>query len=66
MRYHSIKNRDKMHIKAKKAPDNLILKTTYSRYRNFCNGLLRKLKMAYETSELEKAKKQPQNVMEYH
>lgn len=54
-----IKNRDKMHLKSKKAPDNLILRTTYLRYRNFCSDLLRKLKRSYESSELEKAKKNP-------
>lgn len=54
-----IKNRDKLHVKSRKAPDNLILKLTYTRYRNFCNGLLRKLRIAYEKNELEKAKNNP-------
>lgn len=54
-----MKHRDRMHIKSKKSPDNIILKSTYSRYRNFCNNLLRKLKKSYETAQLEKAKNNP-------
>lgn len=54
-----IKHRDKLHIKSKKSPDNLILQVTYRRYRNFCNMLLRKLKRAFEKSELEKSKNNP-------
>ncbi|CAB3228446.1 unnamed protein product [Arctia plantaginis] len=51
-----------MHAKTKKTPENLVLKTTYIRYRNYCNTLLRKLKIAYETNELLKAKKNPKEL----
>lgn len=54
-----IKHRDKLHVISKKSPDNLILQLSYSRYRNFCNTLLRKLKRSYEMSELEKSKNNP-------
>lgn len=53
------RHRDKLHTQSKRAPDNLILKLTYKRYRNFCNDLLRKLKISYERSELEKASNKP-------
>ncbi|KAJ0179998.1 hypothetical protein K1T71_004589 [Dendrolimus kikuchii] len=54
-----VRNRDNMHKKLRKDPDNAILKLTYSRYRNFCNALIRKQKIAYEKAELEKAKNNP-------
>lgn len=47
-----IRTRDRMHKKLKQKPDNLTLKTTYNRYRNFCNSLLKKLKRLYEKTEL--------------
>lgn len=45
-----IKNRDKLHKKAKINPSNNVLKITYSRYRNYCNKILKKLKLVYEKS----------------
>jgi hypothetical protein len=57
-----IRNRDSMHQKLKKDPDNYILKTTYNRYRNFCNSLLKKIKIAYEKGEFEKAKNNPKEM----
>lgn len=54
-----IRNRDKMHLALKTQPDNPILKITYSRYRNFCNSLLRKLKINYEKTEFMKRKNNP-------
>lgn len=51
-----MKNRDNMHKKLRHTPDNEILKCTYRRYRNFLNGLLRKLKLQYERSQFEQAK----------
>lgn len=54
-----IKNRDKMHIKLKKNPNNEILKITYKRYRNFCNYLLRRLKRDFEREQFLKAKDNP-------
>lgn len=52
-----IRNRDRMHAKLKKTGENEILKITYTRYRNYCNSLLRNLKREYEKSEFTKAKK---------
>lgn len=54
-----IRNRDRMHQRCRKDPNNIILKLSYTRYRNFCNKLLHKLKHAYEKSELNKAKNNP-------
>lgn len=54
-----IKHRDKLHVQSKKSPENLILQVTYSRYRNFCNMLLRKLKRVHEKNEIEKSKNNP-------
>ncbi|KOB65472.1 putative tick transposon [Operophtera brumata] len=50
-----IRHRDNMHLKVKKQPNDQILVKSYRRYRHFCNGLLKKLKISYERSELEKA-----------
>lgn len=36
-----IRNRDNMHLRLRKTPDDLTLKITYTRYRNFCNKLLK-------------------------
>lgn len=57
-----IQNRDRMHINANKSPDNIILKNTYTRYRNFCNDLLRKLRTAYDANELKKANNCPRKL----
>lgn len=59
-----IQNRDNMHKKTKKQPDNVILKITYKRYRNFCNILLRKLKCDYERTEFVKARNNPKKTWE--
>ena len=50
-----IRHRDKLHQKLTKFPNNDALLTTYSRYRNFCNSLLKKLKRNYEKSEIQNA-----------
>lgn len=47
-----IKNRDNLHKKAKASPNNEVLHVTYTRYRNFCNNLLKKLKAEFESKEL--------------
>jgi hypothetical protein len=52
-----LRNRDKLHQKSKKQPDNDILKTTYKRYRNYCNELLKNLKADYNKTELANATK---------
>lgn len=51
-----IRNRDRLHKKLRNNPNNLILKISYKRYRNFCNRLLRRLKITYEKNELLKSK----------
>lgn len=51
-----LKNRDNMHSKLKKTPDDIILSITYKRYRNFCTNLLRKIKTNYEKNELARTK----------
>lgn len=57
-----LRNRDKLHLKVKKNPDNEILKITYTRYRNYCQTLVRKLKNNYERSNLENAKNNPKTL----
>lgn len=52
-----MRNRDNMHKKLKSNPNNEILATTYRRYRNYCNNILKNLKREYEKSELQKASK---------
>ncbi|KAL0879195.1 hypothetical protein ABMA27_002982 [Loxostege sticticalis] len=50
-----MRHRDKLHMKAKANPTNVILQYSYKRYRNFCNNILKKVKSNYEKKELEKA-----------
>lgn len=57
-----IQNRDQMHMRSKKSPNNSTLKITYTRYRNFCNDLLRNLKLTYEKCELQKAQSNPKEL----
>lgn len=59
-----IRNRDKMHLKLKNNPTNLIIKITYSRYRNFCNGLIKKLRISYQQEQFTKAKNNPKATWE--
>lgn len=49
-----IRNRDKLHLNTKK-PNNEIALITYRRYRNYCNKLIKNIKIQYEKSLLEKA-----------
>lgn len=50
-----MRNRDKLHKKCKLSPNNEVLRVTYSRYRNFCNFILRKVKQDYERTEIKNA-----------
>lgn len=50
-----MRNRDKLHMKAKSCPNNPILQLTYKRYRNFCNSLLKNIKIKYDKNLLEGA-----------
>lgn len=45
------RHRDKLQKKAKINPQNAILQLTYTRYRNFCNKLLKNIKIEYEKQE---------------
>ncbi|CAG5027410.1 unnamed protein product [Parnassius apollo] len=53
-----IRNRDSLHIKARKLQDNITIQITYEykRYRNFLQTLLRKVRSEYERCEFLKAK----------
>lgn len=52
----SIRKRDKLHIKFKLSPNNSQLKTTYLKYRNACNKLIKSLKIQYYAMKLESNK----------
>lgn len=54
-----IRHRDSLARKVNQTPENYILKLTYIRYRNFCNKLLKKLKISFEKTELQKNKNNP-------
>lgn len=54
-----IRNRDKLYLKSTKSPTNQTLKTIFTRYKNYCNNLLKKVKKTFEQNELEKAKGDP-------
>lgn len=47
-----INNRNKLQKQLNCDPSNYILKTTYKRYRNYCNNLIKKLKRQYESDLL--------------
>lgn len=57
-----IRNRDKLHLKVKNNPFDIVLKITYARYRNFCQKLIRSLKINYERNKLEIAKNNPKKL----
>lgn len=52
-----IKNRDQLHKKAKRNPDNETVNITYRRYRTYCNNLLKRLKRNYEREQIKIAGK---------
>lgn len=52
-----MRHRDNLHTKTRKYPQNSTLNSIYRKYRNFCNNLLKKLKLNYERAELLKAGK---------
>lgn len=54
--------RDKLHQIAKKTPNDQIAKITYTRYRNLCNVLLRKIKMTYEKNLIINAQSDNKNL----
>lgn len=52
-----MRNRDHLHKKLKQSPDDEILKVTYTRYRNFCTKILKKVKRQHDAFEIKKAGK---------
>lgn len=50
-----IRHKDNLHKKLKTDPDNHILKTSFTRYRNYCDKLLKKAKTEYEKKEIKDA-----------
>ncbi|KAL4706421.1 hypothetical protein ACJJTC_010904 [Scirpophaga incertulas] len=52
-----IRHRDRLYRKYKQSSCDPNHKIIFTRYRNFCNNLLRKVKKEYERHEFEKAKK---------
>lgn len=54
-----IRNRDRMHKQLKKQHNNVTLAITYSRYRNYINKLLKKLKKEYNRQALMRTKNDP-------
>lgn len=52
-----IRNRNKLQLESRLEPHNEVLKITYKRYRNFCNGLIKKLKRKYEREQIENSAK---------
>lgn len=52
-----MRNRDAMHRNLQNNPDNPIIKETYRRYRNFCNTIIKKAKIIYDRTELQKVSK---------
>lgn len=47
-------NRDNLHKKSKLNSDNEELRITYTRYRNFCNSILKKVRRSYEKNWIQK------------
>lgn len=50
-----IRHRDNLHKKSNRFPNNEILKITYKRYRNFCNGLIKRLKRKFDKEQISNA-----------
>lgn len=56
------KHRDNLHTKVRANPNDKVLLKIYSRYKNFHNDLLRKLKRQYESQVLEQNKDNPRKL----
>lgn len=54
-----IKNRNNLHKKAQKSPNNMIVQITYKRYRSYCNKILRNLKLQHNKKQLQEASGNP-------
>lgn len=54
-----IRNRYNLQKKLRSDPDNMSLKITYKRYRNYRNNLIKKLKRQYDREQLNRCNKNP-------
>lgn len=54
-----VRNRDRLYKLSKRDPGNHLAKLTYTRYRNFCTNLLKKIKQAHERTQFKKVKNNP-------
>lgn len=59
-----LRHRDSLHAKLRASPTDMTLVVVYKRYRNHCTNILKKLKIAYEKNELEKAGKDTKKTWE--
>lgn len=50
-----LRNRDKLHKKVKKYPNNEVLQLTFKRYRNYCTSLLKSAKSNYDRAQIKNA-----------
>lgn len=50
-----LRNRDHLHLKSKRDPNNESLLITYKRYRNHCNNIIKKVRRAYDKELITKA-----------
>lgn len=57
-----MKHRDKLHSKARAAPNDHVLQTIYKRYRNFFDNLLYNLKIDYQSKQLTEARGNPKKL----
>lgn len=57
-----IKLRNKMQIRSRKEPHNIILKITFRRFRNFCVNLIKRLKRKYQRDQLSVSMKNPKQL----
>lgn len=57
-----IKLRNKMQLKLKKNPFNVILKITFRRFRNFCSNLIKKLKRQFHKTQIANSVKNPKQL----
>lgn len=57
-----IRLRNKMQLKLKIEPYNLVLKITFKRFRNFCTNLIKKTKMLYNKKLIEDSASNPKQL----
>lgn len=58
------KHKDRLHAEVRKYPDNLLKKQIYTRYHNFYNNLIRKLKRQHDSKLLQDNKRNPKKLWE--